>query len=282
MNCLASEFMKRSVSNPEQQESYISQATELLNAAERLDMRDLSTMLNKGNSMESFMKIGILSFHMKDLDRALYIFGGALKISPSNLTANLGSATIFIMKKNYKQALANYQTILQNKPDMTPDVRVPIGICFAHLQMYDHAQKAFERAITRDPSNVQALQMLGILLLNRSRNAKEKNAELRRQGLIYLKMAYSMGAHNSNVLLVLADQFAEEGRQKEADQLLKHALSHSQGLKSDILFRMGKAVHKQGKYDEAFDLYQKALESNGDAIMTHYTLGQIYMQQGIF
>lgn len=84
-------------------------------------------------------------------------------------------AIVCFQKNDIPGALACYQRVLKLNPEMIPDVRVSIGLCYHKLGMMDHARRAFERTIERvqsfcfidiscqDPLNVTAQTLLSIL-----------------------------------------------------------------------------------------------------------------------
>lgn len=51
------------------------------------------------------------------------------------------------MKNQFGPALELYQKVLSLKPNIRPDVRVPIGICYYQLGAIQQARGAFGRAL---------------------------------------------------------------------------------------------------------------------------------------
>ena len=56
-------------------------------------------------------------------------------------------ASFYSAKGDIKNALSNYQNILKLSPDMKPDVRVNIGVCFYKLGMLIECEYSLERAL---------------------------------------------------------------------------------------------------------------------------------------
>lgn len=65
------------------------------------------------------------------------------------MTRNHEQITVLNQKGDIKGCLHIYQTIFKIEPELEPDLRLPIGICFNQLGMTKEAKKSFERAIAR-------------------------------------------------------------------------------------------------------------------------------------
>lgn len=89
----------------------------------------------------------MLSQKNKDLDKVFANYKSALNIDPNFIPALIGLAGVHYQRKNYKASLTFYQKVLTIQPDIVPDVRMPIGICFYKLDMEDEAIIAFQRVL---------------------------------------------------------------------------------------------------------------------------------------
>ncbi len=83
----------------------------------------------------------------RELDQVFNNLKAALKSDPNFIPGLIGLAGAYFLRKNFKLALSFYQKVLSIQPDIQPDVRVPIGICFYNLEMESEALLAFERAL---------------------------------------------------------------------------------------------------------------------------------------
>lgn len=63
------------------------------------------------------------------------------------MVALMGKARWLFSKARYDKALECYQEILRKRPDMDPDPRIGIGLCFWMLNFKDDAKIAWERAL---------------------------------------------------------------------------------------------------------------------------------------
>ncbi len=65
---------------------------------------------------------------------------------PKNITAQIALARLLAGSGDYKRALTHFQKAFTLNPNYSPDLRIPIGLCFYKLEMHLHAKRAFERA----------------------------------------------------------------------------------------------------------------------------------------
>ena len=72
-----------------------------------------------------------------------------LQQDPYNIPALYAMIAVMSNNGDVKGCLAHFQTIFKIDPNIQPDIRVPIGICFHNLGMMKEARSAFERAIAR-------------------------------------------------------------------------------------------------------------------------------------
>eukprot|EP00842_Homolaphlyctis_polyrhiza_P001933 jgi/Hompol1/2740/HPOL_000629-RA len=141
LNALASRTIEKAKAetNPQVVEMLWSRATGFLNEAEQLDNMNIATMVAKGTLMLA----------RQQFDQATYPFRSAIQRDHSCIPAYIGLASTLFHKQDYKAALDAYQTVLKLAPDIKPDVRIPIGICFHRLGMEAEARLAFSQVLSR-------------------------------------------------------------------------------------------------------------------------------------
>ncbi|KAJ3083117.1 protein required for normal CLN1 and CLN2 G1 cyclin expression, partial [Quaeritorhiza haematococci] len=157
LNALAGNYIIRAKSvtgdKTSEKEALYGSATELFNAADQLNTREPFTLLGKG----------LLLLAKDQLDQAAYQFSVVLSQDQNNVAALLGQGAVLFRKNDIKRALTCFQKVLTIVPDMKPDVRVAIGVCFHKLGMLAEARRAFERALDKNRENVDALVLLAIM-----------------------------------------------------------------------------------------------------------------------
>ena len=203
LNILASHYVESAKAATESvvdRDRFLVLATGFLNDAERIERLNIFTILIKGNLM----------LLRKEYDQALVAFRGSLQQNPTFIPALIGCASILFKQKDFKGALERYQTVLRLNPDISPDVRVPIGICFAELGMEDEAIAAFNRAIELDAENINAIVLASVMNANKSKtpslSTMERNALLA-NGNQQLLQAFKMNVKHSVVANEMAERF---------------------------------------------------------------------------
>lgn len=91
---------------------------------------------------------------IRELDQVFVNFKAALQTDPNFVPALIGLAGVNFQRKNFKLALQFYQKVLMIQPELIPDPRIPIGICFYKLDMKLEAGLAFKRALEIVPINL--------------------------------------------------------------------------------------------------------------------------------
>lgn len=88
---------------------------------------------------------------------ALDYFNSALKIKPQSITALYGRALTYQNNNNFDQAIKDYTTIIELKPNYT-DAYFNLGyIHHVNLKLYREAIKYYTQAFNADPTNVRAI-----------------------------------------------------------------------------------------------------------------------------
>ncbi|KAJ3327759.1 protein required for normal CLN1 and CLN2 G1 cyclin expression [Blyttiomyces sp. JEL0837] len=272
------------------QTDLLDRATEYINRAEQINSRDLWTIIAKG-----IMMAGNLLLAKNQLDHALRQYKVASEMSPRNLNALLGMATVYSRKLDFKSALSFYQKALVADPNGKPDVRVAIGICYQNLAMFGHAQAAFERALEINPNNDEALCCLAIMEWNTAR--LESNTPLLASATKRINQAFLCNNRNPVTLLLLAERaFARRDHTKvrnnvysltntlasQVEALAKTAIqcSDSGKLHSTAYELIARSFHAIRDFTEAHEYYLKAKELDPTSLTVLFGLGQTYIFAG--
>ncbi|KAJ3269385.1 protein required for normal CLN1 and CLN2 G1 cyclin expression [Terramyces sp. JEL0728] len=267
------------------------QAAQLLNESEQISRSDKFTLVAKANLICSRIKKG-LTKHDRDLDQALSSYKQALSFDANFVPALIGIASAYFKKEDYKAALNYYQRVLSHLPDINPDVRVPIGLCFYKLSMYTEARLAFERAVEINPSNSNAKLFLAIMDINESKNesiapAEKKRLEKRsQQGLAEV---YKLNPRNGLVLSQLAEVYLKKKDFHKAKIMAASAplytksneiLAEALAIKGRICQCEVTLILTQNDYENSFKHFEEAVKLNPNALVNQYSLAQMYIYKG--
>ncbi len=95
--------------------------------------------------------LGTALVRLRKMPEAIAVLSAAVAKSPQNYNAHANLATALFEQKNYAGATAEFEWIIQNKPDAVVAYYF-LGICYDKLQFYPRALQAFEKFIEQaDP-----------------------------------------------------------------------------------------------------------------------------------
>jgi RNA polymerase-associated protein CTR9 len=221
-------------------------------------------------------------YQEKDLDQCVTCFKLALNLDPNFVPGLLGLAAVYAEKGDYKSALILYQKALCINPDFSPDLRIPIGMCFHNLDMSEEARKAFNRALERDPDNVYAIMFLSLIDVNSSKTEKSKNQRkiLLKEANAKVLKAFQMDPRNPLCTLQMSERFFEKDLHK-AKVMAQSSLVNSKSAKAkkDAYMMLGRIAHSQGDLKVAMENYKAAIKLCPDSLMVHFPLAQLYLSQ---
>lgn len=278
LNCLASYQIKKAkkinLNDPSSQEEkkYLFEAaTSLFNAADKIDIRETISWIGKG----------ILLLTKGQLDRANNIFKTIIESTENanNIPALLGKACISFINKDYKGALACYQRVLRYAPDLKPNVRIPIGLCFYALGNIKMARTAFERVLKMEPDNADALIYLSIIDLNKAKEVKNETfLENISKGREKLKKAYQLNYKNPVVALQLADYCFNKNEYEKVKLLANLAYTNTNvpALQAVAYYNIGRVHQATKNYEKAYKAFAQAVRLDPNNILAQFGMGQMF------
>lgn len=152
------------------------------------------------------------------------------------------------------------------------------------------ARDCYEQVLARDPRHAQALNNLGVLLLDAP--ALSQGAEEVAHGVIGLahttqdqtaetafRAALRYNPDFAEAHVNLGTALRAQGRLAEAEACYRQALSLSPDY-ADALANLGAVLHLQNRPNEAIETLNEALRLNPDSAEAHNNLGNIYVLTG--
>ncbi|KAK9464773.1 hypothetical protein V1512DRAFT_229890 [Lipomyces arxii] len=216
------------------------------------------------------------------LDNALQAFDNTIKVvSEPNLFAFLGRARVLYSKENYKGALKLYQQVLVARPDMKPDPRIGIGLCFWKLGFKDDAKMAWDRTLELDPDNTPANALIGLYYQDKAYQnvAAPEFVELYGTALKYTQKAYKLGGQKVALAGIgLASYlFSKKVQMETVIKLCERVIDYTDvpAITSDAYFWIARAYHYQENYERAMTNYQWARNAKADNVSAKVGMGQI-------
>jgi len=198
------------------------------------------------------------------LDLAMKIFDDAIRTSRGcNMLATMGKARTLYGKKRYDKALEAYQEVLQKRPDMDPDPRIGIGMCFWSLGFKDDARLAWERALEVDPDSKVAHILMAAYYTHITSTLYEYDpnwGKNYRQMIDYTQKAYKLDKNFPMACTIFAAHFFSKRGFQQCEALAKKAIEYSDvpGVTSDGWYILGRKAHAEGEYQTALSHYRKS------------------------
>jgi len=212
--------------------------------------------LFEGNFQEAMPHLQIVSERLPDLMMAQYSYGLA--------QAGLGK---------FELAIAAYQRALRLSPDHLPSL---INLAIAQLKNGDaeSAQKTLEQVLSRDPSNAEAVDLQGMILMQQGRHeaaleqfiAAERLAQ---QQQLSTQFLHQVQLHHAMLFLKL--------RQADEALAILRPLAESESSNVALQIHIAKALSLQGNMPEAIATYQRVLDIDPSSQVALLELSLLYI-----
>ncbi|BFZ54054.1 protein required for normal CLN1 and CLN2 G1 cyclin expression [Savitreella phatthalungensis] len=253
-------------------------ATQALNEAARINPSSPVNQLAKG--VLSSMRIET----DRNLEEARRAYDQSNRPPRTNLFALLGRARVLYARKRYRDALQCYQKVLTLRPNMVPDPRIGIGLCFWQLNMHSEALYAFERAMELDSHNSAAVLLAGIAEIHRAFDHVRDPALFQDQyaaGVRLVSRAYKESRSPLAGTILASYYFATRKMTKLTDVLDEALMSTDMpSVRADALFWLGRARHLMEQPVEASSFYNLARQLEPDALPILVGIGQMQLARG--
>jgi len=148
-----------------------------------------------------YNNLGIAHFEQREYEKAAACYERALQINPSFCEAHNNRGNVLLKLNRAGEALAHYESAMASKPAL-----VSHGNALQQLKLYGAAVESYERALTVEPDNPEALSNCASALLSLKR--PEEALRLCERAL-QLKSDFPEGYNNLGGALRRLGRFAE-------------------------------------------------------------------------
>ncbi|KAL7487357.1 hypothetical protein ACHAW6_012955 [Cyclotella cf. meneghiniana] len=204
-----------------------------------------------------------LKLWKKDYDRVLSLAKSAYS---STSISEIQAESLFMMarvhhaRNDMEQANKFYDKACKHSPELSP-ARFGLAQTLIWDEAYEEAAAHLRLLLMTSPNATDALAALGLL--------EVKAGKDRREAFVYLKKAIDLDPFNADLVLIeaLALQQHESDYLMSLDRYRKAVrLLEAQGkvVPAVVLTNMGVLCHETKNYDEALEMYGKALKALDD------------------
>lgn len=252
------------VSEAKTKDHYLQLATQTLNESSRIDPSSAISTLARG--VYSVFKASVSNSTEKShhLDNATKIFDDAIRSSRAgNMLATMGKARVLYARKRYDKALECYQEVLMKRPDMDPDPRLGIGLCFWNLGHKDDAAIAWERSLELDPESKVAHILLALYHLNVTSILSEYDPAFMdnyRQVIDHTQKAYKLDKNFPAACTTFSSHFFSKKGYAQCEVLAKKAIEYSDvaAVTADGYYMLGRKYHAESEWERALSYYRRS------------------------
>lgn len=262
-------------------------ATQTINEATKLEPTNQIGMLAHGIHKLFTAAATSSADRISQLDEAFRIFDRVTTQASKrgNMLALMGKARIQYAKRRYEPALALYQQVLAKRPDMDPDPRIGIGMCFWQLGFKDDAKQAWERALELDPDSKAAHILMAEYYLHVIMSVPEfdpKFASLYKIIIDHTQKAYKLDKNFPMACNTFANHFFAKKGFTQCETLGTKATEYSDSpsVTSDAYFILARKFQAEGELQRALDLYRKSDKARENGYLpAKLAIGQIQILQ---
>lgn len=269
------------ISEAKTKDHYLQLATQALNESSRLDPSASISTLARGVFAVFKASVSATSDRNHHLENAAKIFDDAVRASRAqNMFAVMGKARILYAKKRYDKALEAYQEVLTKRPDMDPDPRLGIGLCFWHLGHKDDALLAWERALELDPDSKVAHILIALYYLHVTSGLSEYDPEFinnYRQVIDHTQKAYKLDKNFPLACTTFASHFFVKKGYPQCESLAKKAIEYSDvsAVTADGWYLLARKSHAEGEWERALGYYRRSDSMREGYLPAKMGIGQV-------
>ncbi|HEY9632041.1 MAG TPA: tetratricopeptide repeat protein [Coleofasciculaceae cyanobacterium] len=206
-----------------------------------------------GKSDKEQLKLAFGLAKEERFDEALAEFETILQNNPNSKLAHLGTGNMFFKKERYDEALRHFQ-IAARLDSLLPQAQVGAGQVLLRQGELEQALEKFQTAINIDPNYTEAYQGVGQVLAR-----QEKYDEAIQQW----RRAQRLNPQLISVRLLMAQAYQEQGKLAEALSELKSALNIDP-TRWRTHQALGRLYLQQQEYIAAVEAFQTAHKFNPD------------------
>ncbi len=258
--------------HPELMEAQRALAAVSIRKADWSSLNQIASTIIKSQPMapDGYALRAIAEINQKDISRAEQDINKTIEVAPQNATGYVQMGNLRQLQRQYGEAEKFYQKGLDVDPSNS-DALNGLMTVYLNQKEVDKAIAAANAQIAKVPNSSAFHDLLGTALSNYKKDYKGAETELRK--------AADLDKKNSDALLKLGQVLNAQG---SVDQAIATYQQSAKENPNEISFYilLGELYESQKKFDDAKNMYQKALQIQHDNPAASNNLAYVMLQTG--
>jgi len=221
-------------------------------------------------SPDGYALRAIAEVNQKDISKAERDINKTIEVAPKNATGYVQMAHLRQLQKQYGEAENFYQKGLEVDPANSDALNGLMTVYITQKQV-DKAIAAANAQIAKVPNSSAFHDLLGTALFNNKKDYKNAETELRK--------ATDLDKKNSDALIKLGQVLNAEGSIDRAIATYQQSVKDNPNEISFYIL-LGELYESQKKFDDAKNMYQKALQIQHDNPAASNNLAYVMLETG--
>ena len=222
---------------------------------------------------ESWLQLSTVNGRLGRFDEAGECSQRAIALQPDFCDAHVNLGSVLQRKGRHEEALAEYHKALQIDPEHL-DAHFKIGLVYTALGRYDDAVEAYRAGFRLCPSH-----KFGIAMRQQALSLMQSDHLV--EARMLLDLAGEVFPDDVDVWYALSTINGQLGNIREASDCCRRVLSIQPGHLG-ALANLGITFVQQGRFDEAVNVFLKALQINPQSMAVLNSLAKICFTQEHF
>jgi len=213
--------------------------------------------------------LGVLLQEIGQYESAIACYQKTLQLNPSLSTVHYNLGIIFHERHEYDRAIMSYKNALEINP-YYPDARFNLGMTYQEVGKYDDALQCFQKMLLHNMASADVYYRIGKIL--------------EKQGRIFEAMTY----YKKVTAIARRHDVRSDVDCMHVERVLDQAIvSYQKALQvspdnHDVYNKLGLAFQERGRWNEAKDCFQRALELSPHFPEAEWNLSLVHLLTGNF
>jgi len=242
------------------------------------EQRDFSSAVNTykklislaPNRSDAYFDLGMIYLRMQRLDEALAEFQKAQELGLVKPEIFYQLGMVYEGKKDWQQAMDNYQRYLLTLPPEPTQAQFRLGVCAMEAGNFSKAAEAFQETLKGQPQDYQTNYNLAM--------AFQKAGQYDRAEEVLKRLIQYYPEDAASYYSTILRMYDEAGMSDKAIEAAQKVIELNP--QSEVaIFNLGILYQKLKRYDEAVAAFQQAIAFKSDFDFAWFNIGLCYYEQ---